>query len=294
MTEPVETEAVEAPAEAPAKGNVFQRLSAAMQMLAYLKKDTKVKGFGSESYTAISHDHVTAECRAVMLKCGLIAFPQNYRVEAQPDQKTKSGSTVTVLRLFADIRFQNIDDPSDFVVVPTVADGKDAGDKAPGKAISMAVKYGLLKALMLETGDREEERIEVEEGPAKDKGAPDEGKPAVNSRKRADAPEPRVRTVPGVGNGDPLFIPVGKKHYANGAAYDDWTGWKKALADAAKAALQMPDAKDALDELFAANEDSVEAFGKAPEGTDGGMRGFISWREGIYARVEQPETEAAE
>jgi hypothetical protein len=118
--------------------------------------------------------------------------------------------------------------------------------------------------------------------------------PAVNSRKRADAPEPRVRTVPGEATDDPLFIPVGKKHYANGAAYDDWTGWKKALADAAKAALQMPDAKDALDELFAANEDSVEAFGKSPEGTDGGMRGFISWREGTYARVEQPETEAAE
>lgn len=287
---PEPVEAGDAPALiAPAATmNVYQRMRAVMVEIGYVRKDKKVDGFGG-GYMAVTHDNVTAHVRPVMLKYGLLAIPRDMEFTALQSEETSKGATIHIVRVSLNTRFQNIDDPSDYVDVPSFADGKDAGDKAPGKGISMAVKYGLLKGLMLETGTDEESRID-----SRPRNPVKTDPPPVQSRPRQGANEPRVKTVPGVGNGDPLFIPVGKKHYANGAAYDDWTGWKKALADAAKAALQMPDAKDALDELFAANEDSVEAFGKAPEGTDGGMRGFISWREGIYARVEQPETEAAE
>ena len=51
------------------------------------------------------------------------------------------------------IRFANIDAPSDFIDVPTFGYGVDQQDKGPGKAMSYAVKYALLKALGLETGD---------------------------------------------------------------------------------------------------------------------------------------------
>ena len=51
------------------------------------------------------------------------------------------------------VRFQNIDDPDDFLAVETCGYGVDDQDKGPGKAMSYAVKYALLKCLGLETGD---------------------------------------------------------------------------------------------------------------------------------------------
>jgi hypothetical protein len=51
------------------------------------------------------------------------------------------------------VRFANIDDPQDFIDVESCGHGIDTQDKGPGKAQSYAVKYALLKALGLETGD---------------------------------------------------------------------------------------------------------------------------------------------
>ncbi len=51
------------------------------------------------------------------------------------------------------VRFANIDNPADFIDVPGLGYGVDDQDKGPGKATSYAVKYCLLKALGLETGD---------------------------------------------------------------------------------------------------------------------------------------------
>jgi hypothetical protein len=51
------------------------------------------------------------------------------------------------------IRFVNIDEPMDLIDVETFGFGIDDQDKGPGKAMSYAVKYALLKTLGLETGD---------------------------------------------------------------------------------------------------------------------------------------------
>ena len=51
------------------------------------------------------------------------------------------------------VRFANVDEPTDFIDVPSFGYGVDPQDKGPGKAMSYAVKYALLKALGLETGD---------------------------------------------------------------------------------------------------------------------------------------------
>jgi hypothetical protein len=56
-----------------------------------------------------------------------------------------------------DVRFENIDDRSDFIDVATFGYGVDPQDKGPGKAMSYGVKYALLKVLGLETGDDPDE-----------------------------------------------------------------------------------------------------------------------------------------
>jgi len=54
---------------------------------------------------------------------------------------------------------------SSFLDVPTFGYGIDPQDKGPGKAMSYGVKYGLLKALGLETGD-DPERDSIEHKPS--------------------------------------------------------------------------------------------------------------------------------
>lgn len=119
--------------------NVYQRLAAAMGEVDYIQKEFK-KGM---NYTVVSHDAVTAKVRPVLLKNGIVYFP--VRCDHKQDGNRAECSMT--------VRFVNIDKPDDYFEVPTFGYGIDPQDKGPGKAMSYAVKYALLKALGLETGD---------------------------------------------------------------------------------------------------------------------------------------------
>ena len=119
--------------------NVHQRLAAAMAEVDYIQKEKK-QGM---NYTIVSHDAVTAKVRPVLLKNGIVYYP--VRCE-HLHNGNRAECSLTV-------RFVNVDDPTDCFDVPTFGYGIDTQDKGPGKAMSYAVKYALLKALGLETGD---------------------------------------------------------------------------------------------------------------------------------------------
>lgn len=51
------------------------------------------------------------------------------------------------------VRFQSADNTADFIETVGIGAGIDTGDKGPGKAMSYAFKYAMLKALCLETGE---------------------------------------------------------------------------------------------------------------------------------------------
>jgi len=122
--------------------NVAQRIHLGMTLADYVQKQPKKDGM---KYTFVSHDSVTALIRDVCQKVGLIFYP----VEDSA-QFTIDGNRVN-LKLA--VRFENIDNREDTVDVLGIGFGIDPGDKGPGKAISYAVKYALLKAFGLETGD---------------------------------------------------------------------------------------------------------------------------------------------
>jgi|GEM_PF-1680273 hypothetical protein len=118
--------------------NVHQRLLAVMAEVSYIQKDRPIG-----NYKVVTHDAVTAKVRPVLVKHGVLYYPQNMAY-VQNGNRTE---------MSLDIKFVNAADPSDFVCVPTLGYGIDAQDKGPGKAISYAVKMALLKALGLETGE---------------------------------------------------------------------------------------------------------------------------------------------
>lgn len=119
--------------------NVHQRLAAVMQDVTYIQKERKA----GMNYTIVSHDAVTAKVRPALLAQGIVYYPVRCDY-SHNGNRAECAMTV---------RFVNIDDPADFFDVPTFGYGIDPQDKGPGKAMSYAVKYALLKALGLETGD---------------------------------------------------------------------------------------------------------------------------------------------
>jgi hypothetical protein len=127
--------------------NIHQRLAAVMRDVTYIQKE-KRQGM---RYSIVSHDAVTAKVRPALLAAGVIYYPMGLHMQQQGN---RTECTMTV-------RFVNIDEPTDFIDVASAGYGIDDQDKGPGKAISYSVKYALLKALGLESGDDPDEDQEV-------------------------------------------------------------------------------------------------------------------------------------
>lgn len=127
--------------------NIYQRMHAVMQEIKYVQKEKKA----GMRYSIVSHDVVTALVRPLMVKHGIIYYPTTFKME-QIGNRTQ---------LMCAVVFQNIDEPTDRMVVESAGYGIDDQDKGPGKAISYAVKYALLKGLGLESGDDPDEDQET-------------------------------------------------------------------------------------------------------------------------------------
>jgi len=111
-----------------------------MGAVGYIQKgDKKV----NNQYRFVSHDQVTGAVRPHLVDQGVVYFASVVEYK-QDGNRTE----VTV-----DVTFVNTDDPSDKLTVRSLGFGVDPQDKGPGKAVSYAVKYALLKTLGLETGD---------------------------------------------------------------------------------------------------------------------------------------------
>lgn len=120
--------------------NVYQRILAIMRELDYIQKGS---GKVNNQYTFVSHDAVSSAVHPLLVKHGIVVIPS-------VDEMTQEHNR-TVAKL--SIAFVNVDDPADHVITKYTGYGIDSGDKGPGKAISYAYKYALLKTFCLETGD---------------------------------------------------------------------------------------------------------------------------------------------
>lgn len=127
---------------------LLQRLNLVQQEVDYIQKDKKP----GMKYSIVSHDAVTAKVRPLMVKHGVLYYPWAVEME-QSGNRTQMHMVV---------RFVSIDDAADFIDVHSAGYGIDEQDKGPGKAMSYAVKYALLKVLGLESGDDPDEDQNVQ------------------------------------------------------------------------------------------------------------------------------------
>lgn len=139
--------------------NIYQRINAVREQVeGYLQKERTI-GSGSYAYKVVTHDQVTAACRSALVKNGVLVSPSVVKSNISPAGTTTSKG-VPHIRYEATykIDFINIDEPADRHDVIIEAHAIDEGDKAPGKALSYATKYAMLKLFSFETGEDEESR----------------------------------------------------------------------------------------------------------------------------------------
>lgn len=138
--------------------NIYQKLNAVQKAVAYIKKDTEVRGGGA--YKALSHDMVTAVIRPHFVEQGIIVVPRlTSSGTVDTGRKTSGGTPIIRFEGSYSVSFVNMDDAADVCEMPVAAHAEDQGDKAPGKALSYAVKGAILKVLLLESGDADESRV---------------------------------------------------------------------------------------------------------------------------------------
>lgn len=140
--------------------NIHQRLNEVRKAVAYLRKEKEVIGAGT--YKVVTHDQVTAAVREHFIQQGILVVPRLLKSRVA-DTGTVTKNSVPIIRYEAwyEVDFVNCDEPGDKLTIPIESHALDQGDKAPGKAISYATKYTMLKLLSIETGEDEEGRPEA-------------------------------------------------------------------------------------------------------------------------------------
>ena len=143
--------------------NIFQKMSAITEEINRVAKNLNV-GTGQATYKAVGEADVLSAVKPIEIKYGVYSYPVNRNVletnvltttttKVFNGQETTTEKNQLFMRIETIYRFVNVEKPDEWVEVTTYGDGVDSQDKAPGKAMTYADKYALLKAYKIETGD---------------------------------------------------------------------------------------------------------------------------------------------
>lgn len=140
--------------------NIYQRINAVRKAIGYIQKDKSVSAGAAGSYKAVTHDAVTGMIRQHLIDNGVIIVPSQTHGVFHPKE---DGAKQRLYEAGYIVRFVNEEKPDDFIELSVFSHALDNGDKAPGKAMSYATKYAMLKLFNIETGEDEESRYQQEE-----------------------------------------------------------------------------------------------------------------------------------
>ena len=136
--------------------NIYEKLSAITNEISAVAKNLNV-GYGKAQYKAVGEADVLAAVKPTEEKYKVYSYPVSRRVIESNvlTSLDKDGNEKRQLfmRLEVVYRFVNMENPEEYIDITTYGDGVDPGDKAPGKAMTYADKYALLKAYKIITGD---------------------------------------------------------------------------------------------------------------------------------------------
>ena len=139
--------------------NIYKKMQLATAQIETVAKNLKVE-MGKGSYKAVGEGDVLRAVKPIEADLGIYSYPLSRKVIETATLTTvreyngnKTESNQLFMRLETVYRFVNVDNPEEYIDITTYGDGVDTQDKAPGKAMTYADKYALLKAYKIETGD---------------------------------------------------------------------------------------------------------------------------------------------
>jgi len=139
--------------------NLLQRINEIRKKVDYIQKEKSVST-GQGSYKAVTHDQVTGILRQHLNEYAIICIPN--LVASKAHDRVGDAKQFRYDATYS-FKFVNADKPDQDISITIEAHAMDNADKAPGKALSYAKKYAVLKLFEIETGEDEESRYQTEE-----------------------------------------------------------------------------------------------------------------------------------
>lgn len=147
--------------------NIYEKMMKITNELGVIEKGLKVEVSKTRSYKAVSERDILDAIKPLEEKYKVYSYPVSRKVIDSGNlvSETEYGTkNTTYLRIETEYAFINIDDPNECIRITTYGDGMDTGDKAPGKAMTYADKYALMKAYKISTGDDPDKEASPENG----------------------------------------------------------------------------------------------------------------------------------
>ena len=156
--------------------NIYEKMSSITTEMAVIEKKLQVEMNKTKSYKAVSERDVLDNVKPLEEKYRVYSYPLKREIidkdtlvkESEYNGNITKTNTL-FMRLNTIYRFVNMDKPEEFIDIDTYGDGLDTGDKAPGKAMTYADKYALMKAYKISTGDDPDKDASPENGYKKSK-----------------------------------------------------------------------------------------------------------------------------
>lgn len=148
--------------------NIYQKMSEATAKIETVAKNLVVST-GKSSYKAVSEADVLRAVKPIEVEVGIYSYPFTRNIilaERNEIESMFNGQKSTKIQMYIRIitvyRFVNVDKPEEYIDITTYGDGVDSQDKAPGKAMTYADKYALLKAYKIQTGEDPDQEASTE------------------------------------------------------------------------------------------------------------------------------------
>ena len=142
--------------------NIYQKLLAITAEMSVVQKGLEVAtktnkdGSVAKSYKAVSERDILDTVKPLEAKYHIYSYPVERDIVESDVIKTTTNygeRNSFYMRVRVGYRFVNADNPAEDITITSYGDGIDTGDKAPGKAMTYADKYALMKAYKISTGD---------------------------------------------------------------------------------------------------------------------------------------------
>jgi hypothetical protein len=141
--------------EVPVQLNLRQKLAEVRRRIGYVQK----RGHNERSdYSYVTAADIAGPVGDILAELGVIVIPSLEEISYEPAGR---GQATPMARVIMAYTFADVVSGEE-VIATAAGQGLDAGDKAPYKAMTGALKYALLQTFLLATGDDpEDERVEA-------------------------------------------------------------------------------------------------------------------------------------